>query len=112
MDYEVIITRTAMQEYRESLNYLAQKLASPQAMRNLNAELQSAKRALAATPNWFPIHYGASAATGKTIRKVRVRNHLLHYLVDEGSHKVQAISFLHSRQDAVQHVVRDLELLS
>ena len=107
MVYRVIVAETAERELDEALSYIAARYASPQAMNSLLGAFESAKDSLKAHPAIFSIHDGASRATGREIRRVRVNGYGLFYFIDEERHAVNAISLLHSKQDVAWHIARD-----
>ena len=111
MAYTVNVTATAERELDRALSYIAEKYASPQAMLTLLEEFDTAQETLRSYPSLYSVHKAASEATGRQIRKIRVKNYGLFYHIDKERHEVQVYSFLHSRQDAAWHVARDLEML-
>lgn len=99
MDYEVRISKTVRRQLDNTVDYIAAEYGSPSVLRALLDEFAGALTALQKSPLAYPIDWALSNETDSEIRKIRVKNYLLRYEVDESEHAIWVHSFLHERQD-------------
>lgn len=109
MAFKVAISKSVLQEYDDAMRYIATEYGSPRVMKNLASEYDAAVAALEMNPLAYPIDWGVSADVAHEIRKIRVKNYLMRYEVDEGSCMVKVYSLLHERQDASRRFPVDFE---
>lgn len=99
MAYKVIVTPNAHHEIDEAIAYISVHLGSRQAASDLFGELE----AVFGVPETFPYAFAVDEAATDVLehetRKTNVKRYRLFYQINENSHVISIISFLHSLQD-------------
>ncbi|WP_374110199.1 type II toxin-antitoxin system RelE/ParE family toxin [uncultured Parolsenella sp.] len=80
--------------------------------RHCSAYFSKAVDELETFPENRPINRDASKGLGFAVRRIPVGNYGLFYYVDRPAARVQAFSFLHSRQDVGAHIRSDYQGIS
>ena len=112
MRFEVNVGVRVYERLSDSLSYISNSLGSPQAAKALLSGLSKAVDELETFPENHPINRDASKGLGFAVRRIPVGNYGLFYYVDRPTARVQAFSFLHSRQDVGTHIRSDYQSIS
>lgn len=111
MRYEVNVGIRVYERLSDSLSYISSSLGSPQAAKALLGFFKAVDE-LETFPENRPINRDASKGLGFAVRRIPVGNYGLFYYVDRPAARVQAFSFLHSRQDVGAHIRSDYQGIS
>ena len=112
MRFEVNVGVRVYERLSDSLSYISNSLGSPQAAKALLSGFSKAVDELETFPENHPINRDASKGLGFAVRRIPVGNYGLFYYVDRPTARVQAFSFLHSRQDVGTHIRSDYQSIS
>ncbi|GHV05666.1 hypothetical protein FACS189485_12990 [Spirochaetia bacterium] len=96
--YTLAYSKVVRSDVRTSYTYIKEKLESPMAAENLIIELINKLNYLKETPLTRPLVQDNYLASFK-YRSIKVKNHVLYYIVDEGEDKVNIIRFLYNKRD-------------
>ena len=96
--YAVEMTRQAEEQLWEIVQYISVTLQSPQAGMNTLDALEEEINSLSAMPSRYPI-IEDDPAGDRGIRKTRVRNFNIYYLVDDAKKRVNILAVCYARRD-------------
>ncbi len=98
MQYQVKLTRQAIEQIRETRDYIANFLSEPETAQRWMENLRREFAKLYTMPLRFPLTEEEPWRT-KGIRKMTVRNFLVYYNVDEDRETVWIIAVIYGRRD-------------
>ena len=107
-EYEVKVTRQALEQMRAIAHYISYDLMAPEATENLLNSLKSAILKLSVLPKRHSL-IDEEPWRSEGVRKIIVKNFLVYYWVDDESNKVQVTAVVYSRRDQVKQLA-DMDL--
>lgn len=97
-EYRVIILSEAQRDIRETVLYIARELASPMAALRLEEALEAEIVSLSCMPK--RVRTIDEQPWGKAgVRRTRVKNYYIYFLVDDGEKAVKVLAVIYSRRD-------------
>lgn len=96
--YQIIILPEAQQDIRNIVLYIARKLLAPQAALNLERVFRKEILSLALMPNRFST-IDEQPWKDAGIRKTRVKNYYIYYLIDETEKTVKVNAVIYTGRD-------------
>ena len=99
-EYEVKVTRQALEQMRAILHYISYDLMAPEAAENLLNDLKVAIMKLAAFPSRHAL-IEEEPWRSEGIRKIVVKNFLVYYWIDDKCNKVQVTAVIYSKRDQI-----------
>lgn len=109
MAYEVVVARTANENFGKALTYISEVLCVPRAAMRLLEAFETAVDSLEEYPAFFPVHREASDLVGREVRWRSVGEYRLYFVIDKEDRTVTVFSFLHRCQDALYHLRQDYQ---
>ena len=103
-NYEVKVTRQAMEQMREIVHYISRELLAPEAADQLLDKMQEAIAALSAFPKRNAL-IEEEPWRGDGVRKIVVKNFLIYYWVDDENQKVQVTAVICNRRDQLRQLL-------
>lgn len=100
-NYEVRVTRQAMEQMREIVHYISKELLEPEAADQLLDKIQEAIVSLSTMPKRHAL-IEEEPWRHEGVRKIVVKNFLIYYWVDEENHKVQVTAVIYNRRDQLR----------
>lgn len=100
-EYKVKVTRQAMAQMKEIIQYISVELLAPEAADKLLDKMREAIAKLSVMPERYAL-IEEEPWKHEGIRKVIVNNFLIYYWVDEENHKVQVIAVIYNRRDQLR----------
>ena len=101
--YKLIILPEAQNDIRSIILYIARELAAPQAALNLNNEFQIAINSLSEMPKRIKT-VNEQPWKNAGIRKLRVKNYYIYFLVDDKEKTVKVISVIFVGRDQAKQL--------
>lgn len=110
-EYKLIILPEAQKDIRDIVLYIARELTAPQAAFNLQADFEKAIKSLAERPKRIRT-VNEQPWKDAGIRKIRVKNYYIYFLVDDDEMAVKVIAVIYiGRSQAKQMADRKMEEL-
>ena len=103
--YEVKITKQALEQMKEIVDYVAHELLVPDVANNLLNEMEQAINSLANMPKRMLLVDEEPWRT-QGIRKTIVKNFLIYFWVDDQNKKVQVIAVIYEKRDQLEQLRR------
>lgn len=97
-EYEVKITRQALEQMRAIAHYVSYDLMAPEASENLMNNLKAAIMKLAVLPKRHSV-IEEEPWRSEGVRKITVKNFLIYYWVDDEHYKVQVTAVIYRKRD-------------
>lgn len=108
-EYEVRVTRQALEQMQEIVHYISMDLMAPDAADNLLDKMKTEILKLSS----FPKKYGLideEPWQTEGIRKIVVKNFLIYFWVDDDNSKVQVTAVIYSKRDQISQLTNmDME---
>lgn len=102
-EYEVKVTRQALEQMRAIVHYISYDLMAPEAAENLLNDLKSAIMKLAVLPKKHSL-IDEEPWRSEGVRKIIVKNFLVYYWVDDEYNKVQVTAVIYSKRDQIKQL--------
>lgn len=102
-EYEVRVTRQALEQMKEIVHYISNDLMAPDAADNLLDEMKAEITKLAYFPKKYALIDEEPWRT-EGIRKIVVKNFLIYYWVDDENNRVQVTAVIYSRRDQIRQL--------
>ena len=96
--YRIVILPEAQRDIREIVDYIAGELAAPQAARRLVSAFEQEVRSLALMPKRVRL-VDEQPWRDRGIRRTRVKNYYVYYLVDDEQSAVQVLAMIYTGRD-------------
>lgn len=102
-EYEVRVTRLALEQMKEIVHYISNDLMAPDAADNL---LDKMKAEITKLPSFPKKHALIDEEPWRTegVRKIVVKNFLIYYWVDDENNGVQVTAVIYSRRDQIRQL--------
>ena len=104
MAYEVNLAQPARDALDNTVVYLSQVLASPQAAKTLLNVQERTTSILETFPRAYPLSFQACNLIGREVRKAPIGNYRQYYYIDDTQNRVVIFAFLHARQNPITHL--------
>lgn len=102
-EYEVKITRQALEQMRSIIYYVSHDLMALEAAEKLLKDLQSSIMKLAVLPKRHSL-IDEEPGRSEGIRKIIVKNFFVYYWVDDENNKVHVIAVIYSKRDQIRQL--------
>lgn len=102
-EYEVRVTRQALEQMKEIVHYISNDLMAPDAADNLLDKMKAEITKLSSFPKKHALIYEEPWRT-EGVRKIVVKNFLIYYWVDDDNNRVQVIAVIYSRRDQIRQL--------
>lgn len=102
-EYEVKVTRQALEQMRAIIHYISYDLMAPEAAQNLLNDLKSAIIKLAVLPKRHSL-IEEEPWRSEGVRKIVVKNFLVYYWIDDENNKVQITAVIYSKRDQIKQL--------
>ena len=102
-EYEVKVTRQALEQMRAIVHYISYDLIAPEAAENLLNDLKSAIMKLAVLPKKHSL-IDEEPWRSEGVRKIVVKNFLVYYWVDDEYNRVQVTAVIYSKRDQIKQL--------
>ena len=102
-EYEVRVTRQALEQMKEIVHYISNDLMAPDAADNL---LDKMKAEITKLSSFTKKHALIDEEPWRTegVRKIVVKNFLIYYWVDDENNRVQVTAVIYSRRDQIRQL--------
>lgn len=102
-EYEVRVTRQALEQMKEIVHYISNDLMAPDAADNLLDKMKAEITKLSSFPKK---HASIDEEPWRTegVRKIVVKNFLIYYWVDDENNRVQVTTVIYSRRDQIRQL--------
>lgn len=108
-EYEVRVTRQALEQMKEIVHYISNDLMAPSAADNLLGKMRAEIMRLSNFPKKYALIDEEPWRT-EGIRKIVVKNFLIYYWVDDENSRVQVTAVIYSRRDQIRQLANmDME---
>ena len=102
-EYEVRVTRQALEQIKEIVHYISNDLMAPDAAHNLLDKMKAEIIKLSSFPKKHDLIDEEPWRT-EGVRKIVVKNFLFYYWVDDENNRVQVTAVIYSRRDQVRQL--------
>ena len=102
-EYEVKVTKQALEHMKSIVHYILYDLMSPGAAENLLRDLKAAIMKLAVMPKRHAM-IEEEPWKSEGIRKIIVKNFLIYYWVDDENSKVQVTAVIYNKRDQIKQL--------
>ena len=102
-EYEVRVTRQALEQMKEIVHYISNDLMAPDAADNLLDKMKAEITKLSSFPKTHALIDEEPWRT-EGVRKIVVKNFLIYYWVDDDNNRVQVIAVIYSRRDQIRQL--------
>lgn len=102
-EYEVKVTRQALEQMKAIIHYISYDLMAPEAAQNLLNDLKSAIMKLSVLPKRHSL-IEEEPWRSEGVRKIVVKNFLVYYWVDDENNKVQITAVIYSKRDQIKQL--------
>ena len=102
-EYEVKVTRQALEQMRSIVHYISHDLVAPGAADHLLSDLKEAIMKLAFLPKSHSL-IEEEPWRSECFRKIIVKNFFIYYWVDDKNSRVQIIAVIYSRRDQIKQL--------
>lgn len=99
-NYEVKITRQALEQMQEIVHYISKEFLAPEAAENLLDKMEEAIVALSDFPKKNAL-IDEEPWRSEGVRKTVVKNFLIYYLVDDERKKVQVTAIIYNKRNQI-----------
>lgn len=102
-EYEVRVTRQALEQIKEIVHYISNDLMAPDAADNL---LDKMKAEITKLSSFLKKHALIDEEPWRTegVRKIVIKNFLIYYWVDDKNNRVQVTTVIYSRRDQTKQL--------
>ena len=102
-EYEVRVTRQALEQMKEIVHYISNDLMAPDAADNLLDKMKAEITKLSSFPKKQALIDEEPWRT-EGVRKIVVKNFLIYYWVDDENNRVQVTTVIYSRRDQIRQL--------
>ena len=102
-EYEVRVTRQALEQMKEIVHYISNDLMAPVAAGNLLDKMKAEITKLSSFPKKQALIDEEPWRTDG-VRKLVVNNFLIYYWVDDENNRVQVTAVIYSRRDQIRQL--------
>ncbi len=102
-EYEVKVTRQALEHMRGIVHYISYDLMNPKAADNLLDDLKSSILKLSVLPKKHPLIEEAPWRS-EGVRKIIVKNFLVYYWIDDEGNKVYVTAVIYNKRDQIKQL--------
>ena len=102
-EYEVRVTRQALEQMKEIVHYISNDLIAPDAAGNLLDKMKAEITKLSSFPKKQAMIDEVPWRTDG-VRKLVVNNFLIYYWVDDENNRVQVTAVIYSRRDQIRQL--------
>lgn len=102
-EYEVRVTRQALEQIKEIVHYISNDLMAPDAAHNLLDKMKAEITKLSSFPKKYDLIDEEPWRT-EGVRKIVVKNFLIYYWVDDENNRVQVTAVIYSRRDQTKQL--------
>ena len=102
-EYEVRVTRQALEQMKEIVHYISNDLIAPDAAGNLLDKMKAEITKLSSFPKKQALIDEEPWRTDG-VRKLVVNNFLIYYWVDDENKRVQVTAVIYSRRDQIRQL--------
>ena len=102
-EYEVRVTRQALEQMKEIVHYISNDLIAPDAAGNLLDKMKAEITKLSSFPKKQSLIDEEPWRTDG-VRKLVVNNFLIYYWVDDENNRVQVTAVIYSRRDQIRQL--------
>ena len=102
-EYEVRVTRQALEQMKEIVHYILNDLMAPDAAGNLLDKMKAEITKLSSFPKKQALIDEEPWRTDG-VRKLVVNNFLIYYWVDDENNRVQVTAVIYSRRDQIRQL--------
>lgn len=108
-EYEVRVTRQALEQMKEIVHYISNDLLAPDAADRLLDTMKEEITNLSHLPNQHAL-IEEEPWRNEGLRKIVVKNFLIYYWVDDDNSRVQVTAVIYSRRDQIRQLANmDME---
>lgn len=108
MPYKIVARNRFASDLAGVLSFL-NRTAGPSTRISFSHALRKKLTLLETTPHAFPLDETVSQATGRSVRKLRVRPCKVFYLVDDQEKTVNLLTLVHERQDSSSYHLENID---
>lgn len=102
-EYEVRVTRQALEQIKEIVHYISNDLMAPDAAHNLLDKMEAEITKLSSFPKKHDLIDEEPWRT-EGVRKIVVKNFLIYYWVDDENNRVQVTAVIFSRREQTKQL--------
>ena len=102
-EYEVRVTRQALEQIKEIVHYISNDLMAPDAAHNLLDKMKAEITKLSSLPKKHDFIDEEPWRTER-VRKIVVKNFLIYYWVDDENNRVQVTAVIYNRRDQTKQL--------
>ena len=102
-EYEVRVTRQALEQIKEIVQYISNDLMAPNAAHNLLDKMKAEITKLSSFPKKHDLIDEEPWKT-EGVRKIVIKNFLIYYWVDDKNNRVQVTTVIYSRRDQTKQL--------
>lgn len=102
-EYEVRVTRQALEQMKEIVHYISNDLMAPDAADNLLDKMKAEITKLSSFPKKHALIDEEPWRT-EGVRKIVAKNFLIYYWVDDENNRVQVTAVIYSRRDQIRQL--------
>ena len=102
-EYEVRVTRQALEQMKEIVHYISNDLMAPDAADNLLDKMKAEIIKLSSFPKKHALIDEEPWRT-EGVRKIVIKNFLIYYWVDDKNNRVQVTTVIYSRRDQTKQL--------
>ena len=102
-EYEVRVTRQALEQIKEIVHYISNDLMAADAAHNLLDKMKAEIIKLSSFPKKHDLIDEEPWRT-EGVRKIVVKNFLIYYWVDDENNRVQVTAVIYSRRDQIRQL--------
>ena len=102
-EYEVRVTRQALEQMKEIVHYISNDLMAPDAADNLLDKMKAEITKLSSFPKKYALIDEEPWRT-EGVRKIVIKNFLIYYWVDDKNNRVQVTTVIYSRRDQTKQL--------
>ena len=102
-EYEVRVTRQALEQIKEIVHYISNDLMAPDAADNLLDKMKAEITKLSSFPKKHALSDEEPWRT-EGVRKIVIKNFLIYYWVDDKNNRVQVTTVIYSRRDQTKQL--------
>lgn len=103
-EYEVKVTRQAMEQMREIVHYISSDLLSPETADGFMDKMKEAILELANFPKKHAL-IQEEPWRSEGIRRIVVKNFLIYFWVDDENNKVQVTAVIYNKRDQIRQLI-------
>jgi addiction module RelE/StbE family toxin len=103
-EYEVRVTRLALEQMKEIVHYISNDLMAPDAADNLLDKMKAEITKLSSFPKNHALIIDEEPWRTEGVREIVVKNFLIYYWVDDENNRVQVTAVIYSRRDQIRQL--------